>query len=92
MGDPLVAESVRRYFDNDTGYRTSTRRSTLLAPRRAYPDPAVRRQWLDRWISLAVLSHGHRALMHIATGRALGGNDELRRSDRMRLRAATDAR
>ena len=62
-GDPLVAESVRRYFDNAHGLPPlGDPEEYALAFERAYPDPAVRRQWLDRWIPLAVL-YGQRALV-----------------------------
>jgi hypothetical protein len=64
MGDPLVAESVRRYFDNAHGLPPlGDPEEYALAFERAYPDPAVRRQWLDRWISLGRPSYGHRALV-----------------------------
>lgn len=64
MGDPLVAESVRRYFDNAHGLPPlGEPEEYALAFERAYPDPAVRRQWLDRWISLGHPSYGHRALV-----------------------------
>lgn len=64
MGDPLVAESVRRYFDNAHGLPSlGDPEEYAFAFERTYPDPAVRRQWLDRWISLGRPSYGHRALV-----------------------------
>ena len=69
MGDPLVAESVRRYFDNAHGMPPlGDQGEYALAFERAYPDLVVRRQWLDRWISLGRPSYGHRALVALIAG------------------------
>lgn len=63
MGDPLVTESVRRYFDNAHGLPPLGDPDEYAAAfERAYPDPVVRRRWLDQWLSLGRPSFGHRVL------------------------------
>jgi SIR2-like domain len=63
IGDPLVGERVRRFFDNARGLPPIDSPDEYAAAFEcAYPDPAVRRQWLDRWIAEGRPSFGHRVL------------------------------
>jgi SIR2-like domain len=63
IGDPLVGERVRRFFDNAHGLPPIDSPDEYAAAFEcAYPDPAVRRQWLDRWIAEGRPSFGHRVL------------------------------
>lgn len=63
MGDALVADRVRRFFDNAHGVPSlGDPEEYASAFELAYPDQAVRRQWLDQWISLGRPSYGHRAV------------------------------
>src|SRR6266545_3375791 len=50
MGDPLVAGRVRSFFDNAHGNPPlGDPEEYAVAFDLTYPDPAVRRQWLDQW-------------------------------------------
>jgi hypothetical protein len=70
MADPLVTERVRRYFDDAHGLPPlGSPDEYVVAFERAYPDAGVRRQWLDRWVSLGRPSFGHRvAATFMASG------------------------
>jgi hypothetical protein len=63
MADPLVAARVRGYFDDANGLPPfGSPEGYAVAFELAYPDAAVRRQCLDRWVSLGRPSFGHRVL------------------------------
>lgn len=63
MGDPLVGERVRRYFDNAHGLPPlGDPDEYATAFEAAYPDPAVRREWLARWTANGRPSYGHRVV------------------------------
>jgi hypothetical protein len=63
IGDPLVGERVRRFFDNAHGLPPiGSPEEYAVAFERTYPDPVVRRQWLDRWIAEGRPSYGHRVV------------------------------
>jgi NAD-dependent SIR2 family protein deacetylase len=70
MADPLVAERVRRYFDGAHSLAPlGASEEYAVAFERAYPDPAVRRQCLDRWLERGRPSFGHRVVAALmATG------------------------
>lgn len=63
MGDPLIGERVRRFFDNAHGLPPIGSPDEYAAAfELAFPDPAVRRQWLDRWIAEGRPTFGHRVV------------------------------
>jgi hypothetical protein len=63
MGDPLVGERVRRYFDNAHGLPAiGDAEEYAAAFELAYPDAAVRRKWLSTWIDRGKPSYGHRVV------------------------------
>ncbi len=63
MSDPLVADRVRRFFDNAHGVPPlGDPEEYAVVFELAYPDPAVRRQRLDQWIALGRPSYGHRVI------------------------------
>ena len=97
MGDPLVSERVRRFFDDAHGLPPIDSPDEYAAAfERAYPDPAVRRQWLDRWIAEGRPSFGHRvvaALLASGLARWLATTnfDDLVERGYEQLRARTDS-
>jgi hypothetical protein len=63
MGDPLIGDRVRRYFDNAHGMPPlGDPQEYAVAFELAYPDAAVRRQWLSSWIDAGRPSYGHRVV------------------------------
>jgi NAD-dependent SIR2 family protein deacetylase len=70
MGDPLIAGRVHSFFDNAHGVPSLGDPDEYAAAfELTYADPAVRRQWLDQWISRGRPSYGHRAVaVLIASG------------------------
>jgi hypothetical protein len=63
MSDPLVGDRVHRFFDNAHGLPPIGSPDEYAAAfERAYPDPAVRRSWLNRWIAEGRPSFGHRVV------------------------------
>lgn len=63
MADPLVAARVRNYFDDAHGLPPlGSSNEYAVAFELAYPNAGVRRQCLDRWISLGRPSFGQRVV------------------------------
>jgi hypothetical protein len=63
MGDPLVGDRVRHFFDNAHGLPTlGDPEEYAAAFELAYPDPTVRRTWLAGWVAVGRPSYGHRVL------------------------------
>lgn len=63
IGDPLVGDRVRRYFDNAHGLPAlGDPEEYAAAFELTYPDAAVRRQWLADWTSAGRPSYGHRVV------------------------------
>jgi hypothetical protein len=63
IGDPLVGDRVRRFFDDAHGMPAiGDPEEYAAAFELAYPDPAVRRQWLADWIARGRPSYGHRVV------------------------------